>query len=915
VSLNQRHQLSKLNWSSSNTLLGRSDFFPNGEWRDGVRIDECATLPGLGGGSFADLRARLYGWNSPTPYIQIYCQEKVLTYAPFGSKPRGAQNLNAIPARSLPMRYMLDCTGDPDSKFERWVAAEHRILSEAARKWDRSFPARLEVRTGLGNLLETTCNMVIAIGRTTKSDALRQYEMEGYFRWKALRAEAIARLPATIFGRKASNPSDWTIVHSLLAAQTLVHGLHCRMFDITIERDTANMHTLYLRVEQGNDGPAFYTPRSILSISERASSASYRPFFPTGFRSFHEYFDGVSGLDYIAHESRMRPLSSAEEKYALKVKRATACPRGSDVTKLRSLIKYPISDLTSRPAIVPRFTRNPDLPMVYIRQDRGFVQLKEIVKARLAAFQSKDLVLRQQQAQELEDYLKQQDTRDYPDIVLRFARSLGLLSLFDEATRLDDLRERQQQEGRQLAIDENGRVHLYVAQESSVRGPVARPRTTGQDRLNAGGLDVYDFQRHLPATALRTTQAVRSLDVYWDVECSGDGPEMRNLKIPSILRDTCLPEAQTNDDVEDDAAYRDWLRKAESHTIPFSATSYSRPSVADTVIFILSSFQHQVLRTLPPTVRPNARHPELQGQPYVKALEEKELRVSQHVMRDSYVGLPARLTRFAATQYTADKWKRFAALFFPPTTHACTLHPGWREREVTYLAMWQGLLERVSNLPNAAAIVEELATVSSDFIQSFKMLPDLTGKIYKPLFDKIASPYPVSIWDDAEFHKETTGSIENFVPRWMTTNPGDRKSPRVRLAYTFMGESQKQYLGAWQYDVTIKQSRPNCAVLYPSPAPFEYPWMKQNHHTIISERGYMIWKENVAPDHFNPDDKTRGIGHNWWSDEHEPISCAVCRTWSMLNPPVLDFEAVERPVLDPNTYQMGDLRWGYFACM
>lgn len=118
----------------------------------------------------------------------------------------------------------------------------------------------------------------------------------------------MARLPGTISGRKSSSPSHWTIFHSLVAAQTFVHGLHCRMFDLTIERDTANMHSPYLQVEAGNDSPTFHTPRSILTMAERAESPSYRPFFPTGFRTLHEYFDGVTGLGYLGHEARMRPL-------------------------------------------------------------------------------------------------------------------------------------------------------------------------------------------------------------------------------------------------------------------------------------------------------------------------------------------------------------------------------------------------------------------------------------------------------------------------------------------------------------------------------------------------------------------------------------------------------------------------------
>lgn len=53
-------------------------------------------MPVLGAASFADKRTPASGCNLPTPYIQVYTQEKVSTYAPFGSKPRGSQILNAI---------------------------------------------------------------------------------------------------------------------------------------------------------------------------------------------------------------------------------------------------------------------------------------------------------------------------------------------------------------------------------------------------------------------------------------------------------------------------------------------------------------------------------------------------------------------------------------------------------------------------------------------------------------------------------------------------------------------------------------------------------------------------------------------------------------------------------------------------
>ncbi|KAJ9095042.1 hypothetical protein QFC19_007722 [Naganishia cerealis] len=74
-------------------LIGRENFGKSKEWSTGVRIDEVATMPGLGGVGFTDKKAPAIGNNSPTPYVQLYCQEKVPIYAPLGTKARGAQDL------------------------------------------------------------------------------------------------------------------------------------------------------------------------------------------------------------------------------------------------------------------------------------------------------------------------------------------------------------------------------------------------------------------------------------------------------------------------------------------------------------------------------------------------------------------------------------------------------------------------------------------------------------------------------------------------------------------------------------------------------------------------------------------------------------------------------------------------------
>lgn len=59
-------------------------------------------------------------------------------------------------------------------------------------------------------------------------------------------------------------------------------------------------------------------------------------------------------------------------------------------------------------------------------------------------------------------------------MVLRFVRALGLLDLLDDARRLDDLREFQQQEGRQLAVDTNGREHPHVGAASHAFLPIVK---------------------------------------------------------------------------------------------------------------------------------------------------------------------------------------------------------------------------------------------------------------------------------------------------------------------------------------------------------------------------------------------------------------------------------------------------------
>lgn len=193
------------------------------------------------------------------------------------------------------------------------------------------------------------------------------------------------------------------------------------------------------------------------------------------------------------------------------------------------------------------------------------------------------------------------------------------------------------------------------------------------------------------------------------------------------------------------------------------------------------------------------------------------------------------------------------------------------------------------------------------------MLPHYFGKVYKGLLEgKTEKMAPLPIWDDGAFEKSTSGQASNFIPRWMTINSGGRVSSRIRFVYTMTAPFQKNFLGYWQRDLEIREHKSNYAIRYPSPAPFEYPWMKENYDTVISERAYMVWKENVPEERFILDPRLKGIGHDWWDKNHSTVSCTVCRTWSKLNPPSLEEQSDD--VLEVSGYNKGTLSWGYFAC-
>lgn len=280
------------------------------------------------------------------------------------------------------------------------------------------------------------------------------------------------------------------------------------------------------------------------------------------------------------------------------------------------------------------------------------------------------------------------------------------------------------------------------------------------ESLNPGALDVYHFQRNTPANVRPRDFAVRSLQLHWDVSHEGRaGLRMQDLAPIDVPFVTVMPKAVTSDDAEDDELYRDWLRRVEDSSAPFPENIHRQPSVNDITIFIFSSFQHRLLVTLPATIRENKHFPEQEGLPYIRAYSEEALQVSKqvskHVMRDSYAGLASRLTRFAASQYTADKWKGLTPMFFPPSLDHCDKHVGGPDPQCTYLDWWYRLLERIKDFPKSAQLLASLVTASESFVQSHKLLPDLSGKVCKGVKEGTRKG-PVPVWDDSA-REATTG--------------------------------------------------------------------------------------------------------------------------------------------------------------
>lgn len=111
-----------------------------------------------------------------------------------------------------------------------------------------------------------------------------------------------------------------------------------------------------------------------------------------------------------------------------------------------------------------------------------------------------------------------------------------------------------------------------------------------------------------------------------------------------------------------------------------------------------------------------------------------------------------------------------------------------------------------------------LLGASTIFVESHKLLRDLSGKVYKGLKPDRPAGKPLAIWDDSGTERSNRSDASSFTPRWMTINAGPRVCNRIRLVYSLTAPFQKEYLGCWQGKIAIKEHYPNFAVLHPSPA-------------------------------------------------------------------------------------------------
>jgi hypothetical protein len=877
----------------------------------------------MGGFAYFDQYVRGDGINSATPFVQFYCQEKIPTYTPGGHRVGGINNLDRIPARMIPMRYMLHCDlNSKDNPLARWIKDEKKIMQYAAGPADApsTWPARMEVRTSLSNMLEATYDIVITLDRAFKTNALRQFNTRPYFRWKGIRAQELAKLPRAVFGHPSSNPGAWSIAHVLFTAQTLIHGLHSRISTtVTAERNIVNMHTLYVLVEgSGEDTTYNFEPRP-LTLRERVQSVVHRPFFPAGVRTVLG-FSPDHGLMMQELEDELVGISDLAELCARVVFRSLGFRGAGTVEKIKRMIVHIQDNRDTVPAIIPRGgphdsqARKAGAPRgITIEQDAGYKALLKIVKKTVGLFEAGRLIPRSYEKAMFADYLHHMPLNPV-DIVRSFGTTLGLEEHEGNANRLHALNKLRTEEGKPLKLDVDG-----YAQVDSI---VKRPRTTSSEptpsakrRLPTyGHRDRLNLGLSLSRSSDKPKAAIHKLDIYWDIRPGSHGQlTLPGFEIPDHLYDIPVPKASAPDDTADDRAYISWFTRAAHRCRTGPADSQTPPSLGDYLVFVLATFQQELLACIPKSVGPTAKIPSHIGDPYFLPMVEDGMKVSQNLLRESYVGLPGRLTRFVATQRLNTPWGTVADRFFPGSVQLCLDHPGWSNLEVTYLGLWRRFLER------AETHQFELAHQAKKFVCTFKVLPDYKGKVYVWAKRKKLVP----IWDDSPFSEPAFKDSINFDPRWFTIHPDGYQINRIRLAYNFTGPSQVEYLGNWQGTTPIKETGRNLAKHHPSPPPFEMPWMKLNYHRICSERDYAMTKPecgNLRSD--------RAIGHDWWTGgQHESINCAICDKWNRLNPPVLPpisvktAQAAERwdaqqslLALRPDHYNRDRHGWGYFAC-
>ncbi|KAJ9116279.1 hypothetical protein QFC22_004719 [Naganishia vaughanmartiniae] len=177
----------------TDTLLGDSSFNDR-SYVSGLRLDEIAGIPGLGGYQYTNKLTPLNRINNPIVSLQLYAQEKIPTYKARGNRDKG---LGAMHARTLPLNLLLDARSGSESTLEKWVDNEVAIFHSASAR--KHLAARCEIRTNLVNFLDGAWNMTLARELINDSQYMVHVDKVEWFEWKALRAVNFAALPAAIF--------------------------------------------------------------------------------------------------------------------------------------------------------------------------------------------------------------------------------------------------------------------------------------------------------------------------------------------------------------------------------------------------------------------------------------------------------------------------------------------------------------------------------------------------------------------------------------------------------------------------------------------------------------------------------------------------------------------------------------------